>query len=208
MPNNPGELAAASAADSQAFLQWKEAAMAKPVLAVVDDEPGTVAELGTALRRRFGADYQVVASADAGDALDALDRAGGPVAVVITGQRLRGVPGIEFLCQAHKQHPAAGMAGLRAMALGQLDHWLDVPVGPPELRFYPVVSELLGQWAAGRASAGARPEWVQVVGPRWSASSHELRDLMSRNNIRHRFYDSASADGRRLLAQAEVDPGG
>jgi thioredoxin reductase (NADPH) len=47
-----------------------------------------------------------------------------------------------------------------------------------------------------------------VVGPRWSAGSHELRDLLSRNNIRHRFYDADSQDGRRLLAQAEAEPGG
>jgi thioredoxin reductase (NADPH) len=93
------------------------------------------------------------------------------------------------------------------MALGQLDHWLLAPVGPPELQLYPAVSELLGQWAAATASAGLPAERVRVVGPRWSAGSHELRDLMSRNNIGHRFYDSAEEEGRRLLAQAGIDPG-
>jgi thioredoxin reductase (NADPH) len=195
--------------------------MAKPVLAVAVGEPGAAAELAAALTRRFSADYQVVASAEAAGVLDALGRAGGRVAVVIAGQRLEDAPGIEFLCRVHELHPAAkrvlliadgdaaaGMAGLRAMAAGQLDHWLEAPVGPPELQLYPVVSELLGEWAAGTASAGTPPQMVQVVGPRWSARSHELRDLMSRNNIRHRFCDSDSDDGRRLLAQAGVDPGG
>jgi hypothetical protein len=41
------------------------AGMAKPVLAVADHNPGTVAELEAALTRRFGAGYQVVASTDA-----------------------------------------------------------------------------------------------------------------------------------------------
>jgi thioredoxin reductase (NADPH) len=102
------------------------------------------------------------------------------------------------------------MAGLRAMALGQFDdwYWLDTPVGPPEPRFYPVVSELLGQWARETASAGPPPQSVRVVGPRWSARSPELRDLLSRNRIRHQFYDADSDDGRRLLAQARVEPGG
>jgi thioredoxin reductase (NADPH) len=132
------------------------------------------------------------------------------------------MPGTEFLCQAHQLHPAAkrvllvrdgdvaaGMAGLRAMALGQFDdwYWLDTPVGPPEPRFYPVVSELLGQWARETASAGPPPQSVRVVGPRWSARSPELRDLLSRNRIRHQFYDADSDDGRRLLAQGRGGTG-
>ncbi len=72
------------------------AGTAKPVLAVVDDDPGAVAELQAALKRRFGGDYQVVASVGAAAGLDALGRAGGPVALVLAGQRLQGVPGIEL----------------------------------------------------------------------------------------------------------------
>jgi thioredoxin reductase len=46
------------------------------------------------------------------------------------------------------------------------------------------------------------------VGPRWSARSHELRDLLGRNNIAHGFYDAAGEDGRRLLAQVGLEAGG
>src|SRR5262249_55285799 len=45
----------------------------------------------------------------------------------------------------------------------------------------------------------------RVIGPRWSARSHELRDLLGRNNIPHGFYDVEAEDGRRLLAQARVE---
>jgi len=41
-------------------------------------------------------------------------------------------------------------------------YWLDTPVGPPEPRFYPVVSELLGQWARETASAGPPPQSVRA----------------------------------------------
>jgi thioredoxin reductase (NADPH) len=112
------------------------AGLAKPVLAVADDNPGTVAELEAALTRRFGADYQVVASTDPAAVLSAVRLAAGSVALVLAGQMLQGMPGTEFLCQAHQLHPAAkrvllvrdgdvaaGMAGLRAMALGQFDDW-------------------------------------------------------------------------------------
>ncbi len=118
------------------------AGRARPVLAVAAGEPGTVAELEAALRRRFGRDYQVLASTNAAAVLDALGRAGGPVVVVIAGQRLGDGLGIEFLGRLHELHPAAkrvlliadgdaaaGMAGLRAMAGGQPGHWLEGPWG-------------------------------------------------------------------------------
>jgi thioredoxin reductase (NADPH) len=94
------------------------------------------------------------------------------------------------------------------MALGQLDHWLNTPWGSPELRLYPAVGELLSQWAKATVSAGSQPQWVRVIGPRWSARSHELRDLLGRNNIPHGFYDADGEDGRRLIAQAGLAPGG
>jgi hypothetical protein len=66
-----------------------------------------VTALGRALARRFGADYQIVASADAAAALDALGRAGVQVGLMLAGQWLQGMPGVQFLCQAHELHPAA-----------------------------------------------------------------------------------------------------
>jgi thioredoxin reductase (NADPH) len=175
-----------------------------------------------ALQRRFGADYQVVAAAAPTAALATLARlrgTGEQVALLLAEQWLQDVTGIELLCQAHQLHPAAkrvllipygdvaaGVAGLQAMALGQLDDWLNTPVGPPELQLYLTLSELLGQWARATARAGSQPEWVRVVGPRWSPRSHELRDLLGRNNIAHGFYDAESEDGRRLLARAGLEP--
>jgi len=192
--------------------------MAKPTLVVVTDDPGTLTAATQAIERRFGADYQVVAADAPAAALTALGQAGEQVALLLAGQWLEGMTGIEFLCRAHELHPAAkrvllipfgdvaaGVAGLQAMALGQLDHWLNTPWGAPELQLYPEVSELLGQWARATARAGSRSEWVRVVGPRWSARSHELRDLLGRNNIPHGFYDAREEDGRRLLAQAGLE---
>ena len=57
---------------------------------------------------------------------------------------------------------AGGTAGLQAMALGQLDHYLNAPWGPPELQLYPAISEALSQWAKvhqqPRTAAGAGPD--------------------------------------------------
>ncbi len=95
--------------------------MVKPALVAVHGDPALLATLDQDLGRRFGADYQVRAVQSPGDALAVL-------------------AGVEFLCRAHVLHPAAkrmlfitygdpaaAAAGLQAMALGQLDHYLNAP---------------------------------------------------------------------------------
>jgi thioredoxin reductase (NADPH) len=197
--------------------------MAKPALVVVHDDRDVLAALEQALQRRFGADYQILAIDGPAAALAALGRrsqAGEQVALLLADQSFHGMTGVELLCQVHALHPAAkrallvpygdvagNIAVLQAMALGQLDHWLTIPWGPPELLLYPAVSELLSQWARATANAGSPVELVRVAGLRGSPRSHELRDLLGRNNIPHGFYDADSADGRRLLAQVGLGPG-
>src|SRR5512133_1839373 len=197
--------------------------MAKPVLMVVVD-PDHREELATALRRRFGADYRVVSEAGPAAALAMLGRlaeAGGRAALLLADQGLEEMAGVEFLRRAHERHPAArrvvlcayghvdsGFAARQAMSLWQLDHWLNTPFGPPELQLYPAIGKLLGRWARATAGAGSFPEPVRIVGPRLSPRSHDLRDLLSRNNIPHGFYDAESDDGRRLLAGAGLGPVG
>jgi thioredoxin reductase (NADPH) len=149
------------------------------------------------------------------DTLRRLGQGGEQVALLLAGHWLAGMTGVEFLCRAHELHPTArrmllitygdavaGNAGMQAMALGQLDHYLNAPWGPPELHLYPAVSEVLSQWARSTGSLGPPPELVRIVGPRWSPRSHELRDLLARNSIAHGFYDAEGEVGRRLLAEA------
>jgi thioredoxin reductase (NADPH) len=198
--------------------------MTRPALVVVYDDREVLAALEHALRGRFGTDYQIVAADTPGAALDVLGRlgqGGEQVALVLADQWLAGMTGVELLCRAHELHQtakrvlfitygdaAAGTAGLQAMALGQLDHHLNAPWGPPELQLYPMLSEALSQWARATSSLGPPPELVRIVGPRWSPRSHELRDLLARNSISHGFYDADSEDGRRLLAQAGLEAAG
>jgi thioredoxin reductase (NADPH) len=195
--------------------------MARPALVLVHGDRDMLAALERDLGRRFGADYQIIAAASPAAALDTLGRlrqAGEQVALLLADQWLAGMTGVQFLCQAHELHSmakrvlfitygdaAGGIAGLQAMALGQLDHYLNAPWGPPELHLYPAISEALSQWARSTGSLGPPPELVRIVGPRWSPRSHELRDLLARNSISHGFYDGEADDGRRLLAQAGLE---
>jgi thioredoxin reductase (NADPH) len=193
--------------------------MRQPVLLAVDSEQDILAAIGRDLTRRFAADYRIVTTDTPEDAFAELDVAG-QVALIIAGQWLAGTTGVDFLIECHQLHPAAkrlilityrdiaaGQAAVRGMALGQLDHYLNKPWVDPELDLYPTVSELLSQRARAVVATGAQPEAVSIVGPRWSARSHELRDLLARNNVSHGFYDVAKPEGRRLLEEAGVRAG-
>ena len=193
--------------------------MAQPVLLAVDSDRDILAAIERDLTRRFAADYRIV-TADSPEGAFAELNVDDQVAVVIAGQWLAGTTGVEFLNACHQLHPAAkrlilvaqgdivaGRAAVRAMALGQLDHYLNKPWGDPEFELYPTVSELLSQRLRAAVAAGSQPEAVKIVGPRWSGRSHELRDLLARNNVSHGFYDVAKPEGRRLLEEAGVRVG-
>jgi CheY-like chemotaxis protein len=190
--------------------------MVKPVVLVLD-EHDTLEQLQRTIDSRFGADYRILAGHSPTVAMSELDRlatTGEPVALVIADLRLPGMTGVEFLDAVHQRHPAAkrvllvaygdidaGHALLDAMAMGEVGHYLNTPWGPPELQLYPVLAELLGQWARATMAAPAF-EHIKVVGPRWSARSHELRDLLSRNSMPFGFYDEETDAGHALLLRA------
>jgi thioredoxin reductase (NADPH) len=193
--------------------------MGKPVLLAVDSEPDILAAMERDLSRRFAVDYRIVISDNSESVLAELDT-DTELAVAMAGQWLADTSGVDFLRACHQLYPAAkrlllitygdvigGTAALRAMALGQLDHYLNKPWGDPELELYPTITELLSQRSRAAVAAGSQPEVLRIVGPQWSARSHELRDLLTRNSISHGFYDVASPKGRRLLQQVGVPPG-
>ena len=84
-----------------------------PILFIVDaDEAGRAATV-SALRRRFGSDYRVLAadSAEAGlAALEDLARQGEELALVGADIRLPETDGVEFLEMARELHPGASRA--------------------------------------------------------------------------------------------------
>jgi thioredoxin reductase (NADPH) len=195
--------------------------MGRPVIMVVDDA-ATVAAMAEQLRARFGGDYEVTTEVEPEAALTTLEglRASGErVALLIVGMWLPGTTGVDVLSRAHTLHPdarrlllitygdnTASEPLLTAMTLGQIDDFLAKPWGPPEEHLYPGISGVISSW--WRATAPSRLELVRVVGPRWSQRSHELRDLLTRNDIPSGFYDSDSDQGRRLLAEYGVEATG
>jgi thioredoxin reductase (NADPH) len=194
--------------------------MSRPVLLAVDDEPAALSTIEGELRKRYGADYEVICEGSGAAALGALERVrarGGKVALVLADLWMPDMTGIELLTKAHGLDPAAkralvtgwgdlqvGDRLVRAAVLGQVDDWGLKPWQPGDEGFHQLVAGLLYEWAQLQ-----RPGFqaVQVVGEQWSARAHELRDLLARNKILYGFLPADSEEGRALLERVGATTG-
>jgi thioredoxin reductase (NADPH) len=187
----------------------------RPVLLTVDDDASVSRAVARDLRRRYGEHYRIVRAEDPHQALDALREIrlrGDRVAVLLADYRMPDLNGIEFLEQAMDLFPRARRALLTAYAdtdaaiaainVVDVDHYLLKPWDPPEEKLYPVVDSMLETWTA---LGDATVEDVQVVGHRWSAPAHEVRDFLARNSVPYRWWTVDDAEGRRLLTAAGAD---
>jgi len=179
--------------------------MTEPILFVVHDDSESLAAVATALERRFGPDYRVLADHDPAAALHRLDEAcasGEPVALVMARS-------LDWLASAHDLCPKAARCVIigygegesyaplrRALVMGQVDSFLLTPLTDPEERLYPVIGEILARW-----SRGARPRVpiVRIVGDRWARRCHELRDLLDRASVPYEFHAHDGDEGRAYL---------
>jgi len=139
------------------------------------------------LRKRYGADYQVIAARSVKAALEilgGLSDTGRQVSLVFADQWLPGGTGTELLARVRQLHPSARRVllitwgdqaslepMLEATVLGDIDAYV-VRSGPsPDERFHRFVTEQLDEW--GRSNLPGL-ETVRVVGEEWAARSHEL----------------------------------
>jgi thioredoxin reductase (NADPH) len=202
----------------------RAAAPGSPVLFIVDADPQARVVVESALARRFGPDYRVLAVGTPQDALTALQRLAdqcGEVALVAADLRLPGMDGVEFLERAHTLHPGSWRVLLvamdrfhtkvpftelatlqRATALGQIDFSVVKGWVTPEEWLYPQIQEALTAWTIAH-----RPSHVvyRIVGEQWTLRSHELRDLLTRNNVPFEFYSAESEAGQQLIRDLAVD---
>lgn len=195
-----------------------------PVLFIADGDPEARAVTESALARRFGSDYRVLAADTAHGGLVALQSLAGEgddVALVAADLRLPDTDGVEFLERAHALHPQAArvlLVGMdqhhtqmplselatlqRATALGRIDFWVAKGWANPEEWLYPQIQEALTAWTLAN-----RPGHVvyRIVGEQWAPRSHELRDLLACNGVPFAFYPADSAAGQQLIDEFHVD---
>ncbi len=189
----------------------------RPALVVVYGEPEGLAFVGAELERRYGADYEIVVKAGAGEALAALSelkRRGADVALVLAGPWLDEPTGAGLLARVPALHPQARRAllvgwrdwadratreaMLRAMALGHIDYYVIRPIRRADEQFHRAVTEFLDEWSrAGQPRASE----ITLVAERWAPRAHELRSLLARHGTAQLFWASDSPEGRRLLEE-------
>ncbi len=182
----------------------------------IDDDADVLRAVERDLRRQYGKEYRVLRADSAAAALDAtrtLHGRGETVALFLVDQRMPERTGVEFLADAAPFYPAAKRvmltayadtdAAIAAINGAKVDYYLLKPWDPPEQNLYPVLDDLLSDW---RAAYRPPFEGVRVVGHRWSATGHTLRDFLSRNQVPFQWLDIERApEAVRLLETAGVN---
>lgn len=189
--------------------------MAKPSILAVDDEPQVLNAVVRDIRARFGRDYRVLKAGSGQEALQLvqeLKKRNEPLALFVVDQRMPEMTGTEFLAEARKYYPDARKMLLTAYADTQaaiesintieLDYYLLKPWHPPEQHLYPVVEDLLSDWAA---TAEMPYEGIRVAGTLWSPTSHRVKDFLARNRIPYQWLDIEKDEEARTLFEAVTD---
>lgn len=190
--------------------------MEKPIFFLVADEASVLKALEADLSRRFANECRIVCGENPAAGLAVLERLAersAPVALLVADQRMRRMPGVEFLGRAHTLIPSAKRILLverdytaanpivPAMIRGQIDYHLVKPWSP-ELGLFPAVSGFLADWAQSQAPTFTM---FRIVGPVRSARAHQIRDLLTRMSTTYTYDSEESARGRDLLRDAGED---
>jgi thioredoxin reductase (NADPH) len=189
----------------------------KPVVLTVDDDAAVSQALTRDLRRQYAERFRVVRADSGPQALDILRDlrlAEEEAALLLADHRMPSMTGVEFLEHSLELYPNAKRvlltayadidAAIHAINTVGLDYYLLKPWSPPEQKLYPVLDELLNDW-----QEDYKPpfEGVRLIGHRWSARSHEIKDLLARNHVPFQWLDvETSVDARELLAAAGINP--
>jgi len=178
--------------------------MAKPTLLTVDDDPDVLRSIERDLKRRYNADYRILRAESGAAALELLRKLkerNDPVALFLVDQRMPQMDGVGFLAEALKIYPDAKRvlltayadtdAAIAAINRVHIHQYLLKPWDPPEDNLYPVLDDVLEDW-----QGNYRPpfEGIRVLGNRWSAHSHTVKDFLARYNLPYRWLDIETKD--------------
>jgi thioredoxin reductase (NADPH) len=164
---------------------------ARPALVVVDDRDSSRGVVVSALRRRYGQDYQVVEGKTLEAARDELDRlrvAGADVAIASANVQLDGAT--EFLAKTRDFFPTARRLILspigdnwvlpaisRAAALGAVDHWDYLPASETDEHFLAGIADILVDWAQETGRGATR---MTIIGEPGDPAFKVVTDVLQR----------------------------
>ncbi|WP_160146269.1 FAD-dependent oxidoreductase [Dictyobacter aurantiacus] len=146
-------------------------------------------------------EYQVIQCQRGDQALDMLvhlKQLQAPILLVMVDQQLPDMKGMAFLAQAKQHVPGAKCLVVTdqqsSESLGVLHFKVDALLStcvPPEDFFFPVVDALLSQEAGVTRDVVCAPRCHRmcVIGHRWSADSHQVKDFLARHAIPFQWVD-------------------
>lgn len=173
--------------------------MKKPIILAVDDDPQVLRAIARDLRNQYRKNYRVLSTISPREALDTvleLKKKEETIALFLSDQRMPEMLGVEMLEQAKEYYPEAKRllltaysdidAAIKAINNVQLDYYLLKPWDPPEERLFPVMDDLLEEWAVGY-----RPkfEGLRLVGYQYSPKSHRIKDYLTGNLVPYQWLD-------------------
>jgi thioredoxin reductase (NADPH) len=191
--------------------------MPPPILLTVDDDPEVSRALARDLRQQYAQDYRIrrAESGQAGlDALRELKLRDEKVGLLLADHRMPEMTGVEFLEQARELYPKARRvlltayadtdAAIAAINKADVHYYLLKPWDPPQEKLYPVLDDLLEDWKM--QDRLKTDEGTRVVGHRWSAQSHEVKDFLTRNQVPFKWLEvERDPEASRLLAASGCD---
>ena len=186
--------------------------MGKPIILTVDDEPQVLNAIHRDLRQRYRKEYRIMKAGSGAEALTTireLKKRGDAIALFLSDQRMPEMDGTQYLSEASKIYPetrkvlltayADTAAAIRSINEIGLDHYLMKPWDPPEVNLYPVLDDLLDEWAA---NVPAPYDGIKVVGAMWSGACHDVKDFLGRNRIPFQWMDvEKSPEAADLVAE-------
>jgi thioredoxin reductase (NADPH) len=184
-----------------------------PVLFVVENDQGILKSVKTNLEKQYSDHYRVrsaSSSAEAVGALKQMSQENIPAALIIVGCELDGRSGIELIEQTSQIFPNAKRVLLAeydekpnvvdAMNRHELDSYLLIPFQSPQDDLYAPLDDLLQDW---QASISPISGGITIVGYRWSARAHELKNFLARNLVPYRWLEIDQSPEARSRMEAE-----
>lgn len=175
--------------------------MNKPLIVVVDDNIEILHTVVRDLREQYGSSYRILSS-DSGEkilkALPRLKLEQKPISLFLLDQRMPEMTGIELLERASQIFPNAKKVLLTAYAdtcvaieainKAKIDYYLTKPWTPPEVNLYPILDNLLEIWQKQHSQI-AGGEYIQILGSRHSAQTHQIKDFLASYHLPYRYRD-------------------
>jgi thioredoxin reductase (NADPH) len=191
--------------------------MAPPILMTVDDDPEVSRSLARDLRQQYGEEYRIRRAESGPAALEALKELklrDERVGLLLADHRMPEMTGVEFLEQARQFYPKARRvlltayadteAAIAAINRADVHYYLLKPWDPPREKLYPVLDDLLLDWR--QHDRLSLDDGIRVVGHRWSAPSHEVKDFLTRNQVPFKWLElERDAEAATLLAANDSD---